>query len=62
LLTALRHYIDSHKLYYLIFVWREKRHAYRAVEGKPERRRPFGRPRHRWKNIEINRLGGHGMD
>jgi hypothetical protein len=27
---------------------REKRNAYRLLEGKPEGRRPLGRPRRRW--------------
>jgi hypothetical protein len=26
----------------------ERRGAYRALVGKPERRRPLGRPRRRW--------------
>ena len=30
------------------------RGAYRALVGKPERRRPFGRPRRRWEdNIKM---------
>jgi hypothetical protein len=33
----------------------EKRNAYRLLVGKPERRRPLGRPRHRWlDNIRMN--------
>jgi hypothetical protein len=27
-----------------------KRNAYRLLVGKPEGRRPLGRPRHRWVN------------
>ena len=31
------------------------RGAYRVTVGKPEGRRPLGRPRHRWEdNIETN--------
>jgi hypothetical protein len=26
----------------------EKRNAYRLLAGKPEGRKPLGRPRHRW--------------
>jgi hypothetical protein len=26
----------------------EKRNAYRILVGKPEGKRPFGRPRHKW--------------
>jgi hypothetical protein len=33
----------------------ERRGAYRALVGKPEGRRPLGRPRRRWEdNIKIN--------
>jgi hypothetical protein len=33
----------------------EKRNAYRLLVGKPERRRPLGRPRRRWMdNIRID--------
>jgi hypothetical protein len=45
----------------------EKRNAYRILVGKPEGKRPLGRPRHRWvKNIEMDlkrdRTGWCGMD
>jgi hypothetical protein len=34
---------------------REKRNAYRLLVGKPEGRRPLGRPRHRWlDNIRMD--------
>jgi hypothetical protein len=29
----------------------EMRNPYRILVGKPERKRPFGRPRRRWKII-----------
>jgi len=33
----------------------ERRGVYRALVGKPERRRSLGRPRHRWEdNIKMN--------
>jgi hypothetical protein len=33
----------------------ERRGAYRALGGKPEGRRPLGRPRHRWEdNIKMD--------
>jgi hypothetical protein len=33
----------------------EKRNVYRLLEGKPEGRRPLGRPRHRWlDNIRMD--------
>jgi hypothetical protein len=40
----------------------EKRNAYRLLVGKPEGRRPLGRPRRRWvDNIRIG-LGEVGWD
>jgi hypothetical protein len=27
----------------------EKRNAYEVLMGKPDRKRPLGRPRHRWE-------------
>jgi hypothetical protein len=33
----------------------EKRNAYRILVGKPERKRPLGRPRRRWvDNIKMD--------
>jgi hypothetical protein len=33
----------------------EKRNAYRILVGKPEEKRPLGRPRRRWvKNIKMD--------
>jgi hypothetical protein len=29
--------------------WGEMRNAYKVLVGKLERKRPLGRPRHRWK-------------
>ena len=44
----------------------ERRDAYRFLVGKPEGKRPLGRPRHRWDdNIKMNlqEVGwGGGMD
>jgi hypothetical protein len=42
----------------------ERRGAYRALVGKPEGRRPLGRPRRRWEdNIKMDlREVGWGMD
>jgi hypothetical protein len=45
----------------------ERRGAYKALVGKPEGRRPLGRPRHRWEdNIKMDLRevgwGGHGLD
>jgi hypothetical protein len=44
---------------------REKRGAYRALMGKPEGRRPLGRPRRRWDdNIkkDLREVGWEGVD
>jgi hypothetical protein len=39
-----------------------KRNAYRILVGKPEGKRPLGRPRRRWMdNIKMN-LGEIGWD
>jgi hypothetical protein len=35
----------------------EKRNVYRSLVGKPEGKRPLGRPRHRWMdNIKMDLL------
>jgi hypothetical protein len=35
----------------------EKRNVYRLLVGKPEGKRPLGRPRHRWiDNIKMDLL------
>jgi hypothetical protein len=45
----------------------EERKVYKVLVGKPEGKRPLGRPRHRWKDgirmdlREIG-LGGGGLD
>jgi hypothetical protein len=43
----------------------ERRGAYRALVGKPERRRPLGRPRRRWEDnikMDLREVGWGGMD
>jgi hypothetical protein len=43
----------------------EKRNAYRLLVGKPEGKRPLGRPRHRWvDNIktDLGEIGWSGVD
>jgi hypothetical protein len=43
----------------------ERRGAYRALVGKPEGRRPLGRPRHRWEDnikMDLREFGWGGMD
>jgi hypothetical protein len=44
---------------------REKRNAYRILVGKPEGKRPLGRPRHVWVDnfkMDIRETGWGGMD
>jgi len=43
----------------------ERRGAYRVLMGKPERKRPFGRPRCRWKDnikVDLQEVGWGAMD
>jgi hypothetical protein len=42
----------------------EKRNAYRILVGKPEGKRPLGRPRHRWEDnikMDLREIGWGGM-
>jgi hypothetical protein len=43
----------------------EKRNAYRILVGKPEGKRPLGRPRRRWEDyirMDLREVGWVGMD
>ena len=48
----------------------ERRGVYRVLVGKPEGKRPLGRPRRRWEdnfkmdlqNVAWEGRGGHGLD
>jgi hypothetical protein len=43
----------------------EKGNAYRILVGKPEGKRPLGRPRRRWVNnikMDLREIGWGGMD
>jgi hypothetical protein len=43
----------------------EKRNAYRILVGKPEVKRPLGRPRRRWVDnikMDLRETGWDGMD
>jgi hypothetical protein len=43
----------------------EKRNAYRILVGKPEGKRPLGRPRRRWVDnikIDLREIGWGGID
>jgi hypothetical protein len=46
---------------FIMFIMNE----YRTLVGKPEGKRPLGRPKHRWKNyikMELGEIGLCGMD
>jgi hypothetical protein len=43
----------------------EGRNVYRVFVGKPEGRRPLGRPRHRWKDgikMDLEEIGLGGVE
>jgi hypothetical protein len=43
----------------------EKRNAFRILVGKPEGKRPLGRPRHRWVDeikMDLREIGWDGVD
>ena len=43
----------------------ERRGVYRVLLGKPEGKRPLGRPRHRWEDnikMDLQEVGCGGMD
>jgi hypothetical protein len=43
----------------------EKRNAYRILVGKPDRKRPLGRPRRKWVDtikIDLRHTGWDSMD
>jgi hypothetical protein len=43
----------------------KKRNAYGILVGKPEGKKPLGRPRHRWMDIikrDLREIGWGGMD
>ena len=46
----------------------ERRGAYRVLVGKPDVKRPLGRPRHRWEDnikMDLQEVGwevGNGLD
>ena len=43
----------------------ERRGVYRVLVGKPEGKKPLGRPRHRWEDnikMDLQEVGCGGMD
>jgi len=46
-------------------LYEERRSVYRVLVGKPERKRPLGRPRRRWEDsikMDIQEVGCGDMD
>ena len=46
-------------------VWGEDRGVHRVLVGKPEGKRPLGRPRRRWEDnikMDLQEVGCGGMD
>jgi len=46
-------------------VYGERRGVYKVLVGKPERKRPLGRPRSRWEcniKMDLQEVGCGGMD
>jgi hypothetical protein len=44
---------------------RKKRNVYRILVGKPDEKRPLGRPRRRWVDnikMDLREIGWDGMD
>jgi hypothetical protein len=59
--------IKSRRMRWAVHVARmgEGRCAYRVLVGRPERRRPLGRPRRRWEDnikMDLQEVGWGGMD
>jgi hypothetical protein len=43
----------------------EERNVYRVLMGKPERKRPLGRPRRRWEDgirMDLREIGWRSVD
>jgi hypothetical protein len=40
----------------------EERKLYKVLEGKPEGKRPLGRPRRRWEDGIVREVGWGGVD
>jgi hypothetical protein len=48
-----------------VALMREKRAVYRVLVGRPERKRPLGRPRSRWEcniKMDFQEVGCVGME
>jgi hypothetical protein len=48
-----------------VYFMGEGRGVYRVLVGKPEGKRPLGRPRHRWEDnmkMDLQEVGCGGMD
>jgi hypothetical protein len=57
--------IEKHEIGWACSTYGAKRGVYRVLVGKPEERRPLGRPRLRWKDnikMDIQEVGCGGMN
>jgi hypothetical protein len=57
--------IEKNKMGRACSAYGERRGVYRVLVGKPEGKRPLGRPRHRWKDnikMDLQEIGCGGMD
>ena len=46
-------------------MWWERRGVDRVLVGKPEKKRPLGRPRRRWEDnikVDLHEVGCEGME
>jgi hypothetical protein len=49
----------------LVACMRQERNVYKVLVGKPEGKRPLGRPRHRWEDgirMNLREIGWEGVD
>jgi hypothetical protein len=47
------------------YAWGRRRGVYRILVGRPEGKRPLGRPRHRWEGnikMDLREIGINGAD
>jgi hypothetical protein len=65
-LSGITHLTRKIRWMWLVTCMKENRGAYRVLVGRPEGKKPLGKPDRRWeKNIEINfkeMVWGRGLD
>jgi len=58
------HQIEKNEISGAYSTYGERRCVYRVLVGKPEGKRPLGRPRHRWEDnikMDLKEVGFGGM-